>query len=275
MAEPGPDGATRWAPLVDTHAHIFLRELPLVGGATHRPEKSVTTEDYLATLDAHGVIFGVIAAPSFLGSYNDYMLDELPAHPRLRGTAIVEPGIGRYELREMAAEGVVGIRFSLRRYPTLPDLETPEYQRLLRRVADLGWHVHVYAEDHRMAVLTPILARSGVKLVIDHFGAPDFARGVDAPGWQATLRAIQGGRTWVKLSGGYRLEKGWDAGLLAQKLLAEAGPERLLWGSDWPHTGHEDSVTYRSTIDAFEAWVPDRATRERIGQTALQLYGFL
>jgi predicted TIM-barrel fold metal-dependent hydrolase len=266
--------AESWAPLVDTHAHIWLRDLPLVPGATHHPETSVTTEDYLAVLDAHGVTFGVIAAPSFLGSYNDYMLDELPAHPRLRGTAIVEPSIGRYELREMAKEGCVGIRFSLRKYAA-PDLASPEYQRLFRRIADLDWHVHIFAEDDRLATLTPILAGSGAKLVIDHFGAPDFSKGFDAPGWRATLRAVQGGRTWVKLSGGYRLDKGWDAAALAQKLLAEAGPERLLWASDWPHTGHEGSVTYRSTIDAFERWVPDAATRDRIGRTALELYGFV
>src|SRR5690349_5454070 len=131
MAEPreGAPVGERWAPLVDTHAHIFLRELPLVSGATHRPERSYTTADYLAVLDAHGVQFGVIAAPSFLGSYNDYMLDELPGQPRLRGTVIVEPEIDRYVLRAMAEEGVVGIRFSLRRYPTLPDLKSPEYQR--------------------------------------------------------------------------------------------------------------------------------------------------
>jgi predicted TIM-barrel fold metal-dependent hydrolase len=277
MAEGRGDAAAaeRWAPLVDTHAHIFLRDLPLVSGATHRPEKSFTTADYLAVLDAHGVQFGVIAAPSFLGSYNDYMLDELPSQPRLRGTAIVEPDTDRYILRAMADEGVVGIRFSLRRYPTLPDLKSPEYQRLLRRVADLDWHVHIFAEDDRLATLTPILVESGVKLVIDHFGAPDAARGFDAPGFQATLRAIAKGRTWVKLSAAYRLDKAWDAGEVARKLLAEAGPERLLWASDCPFTGHEDTVTYRSTVDAFESWIPDRAVRERIGHTALRLYGFV
>jgi predicted TIM-barrel fold metal-dependent hydrolase len=269
-----PKGKGGWAPLVDTHAHIFRRDLPLVSGATHRPKKSFTTEDYLAVLDAHGVQFGAIAAPSFLGTYNDYMLDELPHHPRLRGTAIVDPGIDRYVLRAMAEEGVVGIRFSLRQYPTVPDLTSPEYQRLLRRVTDLDWHVHIFAEDERLATLTPILAESGVKLVIDHFGAPDAARGFASPGFEATLRALQNGRTWVKLSAAYRLERDWDAGALAQKLLAEAGPEHLLWASDCPFYGHEDSVTYQSTIDAFVSWVPDRAIRERIGHTALRLYGF-
>jgi predicted TIM-barrel fold metal-dependent hydrolase len=111
--------------------------------------------------------------------------------------------------------------------------------------------------------------------VIDHFGVPDAARGFDAPGFQATLRAVAGGRTWVKLSAAYRLDKEWDAAVLARKFLAEAGPERLLWASDWPHTGHEKTVTYRGTIDAFERWIPDAATRERIGRTALELYGFL
>jgi predicted TIM-barrel fold metal-dependent hydrolase len=245
----------------------------LVGGATHRPERAFTTEDYLATLDAHGVLFGVIAAPSFLGSYNDYTLEALRRHRRLRATAIVEPGIDLYSLRAMDADGIIGMRFSLRDYAGTPDLHTPEYQRLLRRIADLDWHVHVYAEGERIAALTPLLLDAGVKLVIDHYGNPSPALGESSPGFQAALRALGSGRGWVKVSAPYR-SPGCDHRALAARLLAEAGPERLLWGSDWPFVGHEDQITYRQTIDWFESVVPDAATRDRIGRTAAQLYHF-
>ena len=71
-------------PLVDTHAHIYLKDQPIVPEATHQPKRSFTTDDYLRTLDAHGVTFGVIAAASFLGSVNDYSLQATRQHRRLR-----------------------------------------------------------------------------------------------------------------------------------------------------------------------------------------------
>lgn len=267
MTAPNP------GPLVDTHAHIYLTDQPLVAGATHRPKHAFTTEDYLKTLDDHGVLFGVIAAPSFLGSYNDYTLDALRTHRRLRATAIVEPNIDLYSLKGMDADGIVGIRFSLRDYAGLPDLTTPEYKRLLRRVADLGWHVHIYAEAERIAALAPVLIDSGVNLVIDHFGNPSPELGVQSPGFQAALRAVDSGRCWVKISAPYR-SPGCDHKALAAKLIEVAGPERLLFGSDWPFVGHETKITFRQTIDWFESFVPDATVRNRIGYTAARLYRF-
>jgi predicted TIM-barrel fold metal-dependent hydrolase len=263
----------RWSPLVDTHAHIFLRDLPLVSGATHRPERDYATAEYLAQLDAEGVTYGVIAAPSFLGTYNDYMLRELRQHRRLRGTAILDPGTDPYAMRAMDADGVVGIRFSLRRYADTPDLAAPDWQRLLRRVRDLDWHVHILAEPERLAALLPILLGSGVKLVIDHFGHPSTPNGEGCPAFAAVLRGIAGGNTWVKLSGPYRTPI-LDAKALTARLLREAGAERLLWGSDCPWTAHEGRFTYRDCISWFEDWIPDAATREAIGRTALNLYRF-
>ncbi len=270
-----PESATRpkLGPLVDTHAHIYRTDVPLVDGATHRPQRAFTTDDYLRTLDDHGVLFGVIAAASFMGSYNDYSLQALRQHHRLRATAIVEPDTDLYSLRAMDADGIVGIRFSLRNYAGLPDLAASAYQRLLRRVADLDWHVHLYAEGERIAALVPALLDSGVKIVVDHFGNPNPTLGENSPGFQAALRVLQSGRGWVKISGAYR-SPGCDHRALAARLLAEAGPERLLFGSDWPFVGHETTMTFRQTIDWFESFIPDPDTRARIGRTAASLYHF-
>lgn len=260
-------------PLVDTHAHIYLANCPVIPGATHRPERSFTDADFVRTLDENGVLFGVIAAASFMGSFNDYSLAALRAHRRLRATAIVDPDVTLPELRSMDEAGIVGIRFSLRNYAGTPDLTTPEYQRLLHRVADLDWHVHIYAEGDRIAALTPLLLNAGVKLVIDHYGNPDPAQGANSPGFQAALRALGTGRGWVKVSGPYR-SPGCDHSGLAARLLAEAGAERLLFGSDWPFVGHEKTVTYADTVRWFESAIPDAATREEIGRTAARLYRF-
>jgi len=75
-------------PLIDTHAHIYPRDTPLIEGATHRPSRDVTPEEFVRTLDEHGVLFGVHAAASFMGSYNDYTLAALARYPRLHGTSI-------------------------------------------------------------------------------------------------------------------------------------------------------------------------------------------
>ncbi len=268
-----PETRVPLGPLVDTHAHIYPRNTPLIEGATHRPVRDVTPEEYASVLDAHGVLFGVHAAASFMGPYTDYTLAALARYPRLRATAIVEPSVSLTELREMNAAGVVGIRFSLRDYKGTPDLRTIEYKRLFRRVADLDWHVHVFAEGERIAMLTEQLLETDVKIVIDHYGNPKPDQGENAPGFQAALRAIASGRGWVKLSAPYR-SPGCDHAGLAAALLAEGGPERLLFASDWPFVGHETTVTYRQMVESFERVVPDAATRLRIGRTAARLYKF-
>ena len=262
----------RWSPIVDTHAHIFLREFPLAENATHRPLHSFTEQDYLHVLDSESVRYGVITQPSFLGTYNDYTLAALRRNSRLRGTVIVDADADPYMLRAMANDGVAGIRFSLRRYPDTPDFTSPAYRRLLRRVQDLDWYVHLLAESEKLAGLIPLLADSGVKLVIDHFGVPEKNFAHD-PGLQAILRALQNGRTWIKLSAPYRTT-GSDMMDLSRTFLSAAGAERLLWGSDWPWTSHENRFTYRDTIKWFEEWIPERAVREAIGQSGLALHGF-
>ncbi len=268
-----PAASPALGPLVDTHAHIYPRRTPLIEGATHQPTRDVTPEEYVRTLDAHGVLFGVHAAASFMGPYNDYTLDALARYPRLRGTAIVDPSIGLAELRAMDAAGIVGIRFSLRDYADTPDLGSVAYQRLLRRIADLDWHVHVYAEGERIAALTAQLLAAEVNVVIDHYGNPTPGLGEDSPGFQAALRAIGSGRGWVKLSAPYR-SVGCDHAALAARLLAEGGPERLLFASDWPFVGHEGRVTYRQMVESFEHVIPNPVTRRMIGRTAARLYKF-
>ncbi len=259
------------APLVDTHAHIFVPDLPLVANATNRPAYACTDKDYLSALDSVGIRYGVIAAPSFLGTYIDYTLECLRRQPRLRATAIVDPNVSLQRLRELDRQGVVGIRYTLRNYADVPDFTAPEYQRLLAHIVELDWHVHILAESERLAAMVPVLAESGVKLLIDHFGVPT---GPDCPGRQAILSAVQTGRTWVRLSAPYRLSAKVSAPELVQLYMREAGPDRLLWGSDWPWVGHESGYSLRTAIEDFHQWVPDPKDRARIDANALAIYKF-
>lgn len=274
MSENKSSNAAQWSPLIDTHAHIFEGNLPLASNASYSPKYDFTKNDYLKILDAESIYFGVLTAPSFLGTYNDYVLDMLASCPRLRGTAIVDPDIDPGLLRLMADSGIVGIRYSLRRYPDLPDFTAPQYQRLLRRVRDLDMYVHVLAESERLATLIPPLDKAGVKIVVDHFGVPEKKFGDNDPTQQAVLKALDSGRTWIKLSAPYRTS-GIDMKALANKFLKVAGTERLLWGSDCPWASHEGKYTLRDTIKWFEDWIPDRAVREAIGKTGMALNKFI
>ena len=237
-------------PVVDAHAHVFLKDMPLADSAWLVPDYGFTAEDYLAVLDAHGVHFGVIAGISIFGQYNDYMLGALRRHPRLRGTVNVDPAIDRYTLERMKADGVVGVRLQLSRRRELPDLASESWRMFFRRVADLDWHVHVALEGPLMPRVLPQLEAGGARIVLDHFAHPDPVQGLDGEGFQAVLRSIQKGRTWVKLWAGFRLtweSRGGDrpdavamelAQAAAERLVREAEPERLVWGSECPFVGH-------------------------------------
>lgn len=256
--------------LVDAHAHVWLKGMPKIPHAKYALDYDFTPQQYLAELDRHGIHFGVIAAASPFGDYNDYMIESIRGNARLRGTVIVDPRVERCVLERMHDDGVVGIRLPY--YGTdLPDLTSWDYRRLLRRVADLDWHVHVYLEGPRLPPVIRLLEDAGVKIVIDHFGMPDPAQGIQCAGFQATMRSIEKGRTWIKVSGGYRIGKplGERCG---RELLRQVGPDRLLWASDCPFAGHENTFAFQDTIDTVHAWVPEGPARDRIfGLNALEL----
>jgi predicted TIM-barrel fold metal-dependent hydrolase len=286
MSAAGATGAdiTADPPIVDCHAHIFTPDMPLADSAWMKPEYAFTAGDYLKVLDAHGVHFGVIAGISIYGQYNDYMIGELRRCPRLRGTVNIDPLTDRYILERMKGDGVVGVRLQLSRRRELPDLGGEEYRLLLRRVADLNWHVHLAVEGKLLPAILPALEASGARIVLDHFGHPDPVEGLESAGFHALLRSIETGRTWVKLSAAYRLTwlsrnagqpdpKAMDlAQAAATRLLQVAGPERLLWGSDCPFVGHEGSLTFAAALASFQQWVPSASMRRRISDTALKLY---
>ncbi|NML48416.1 amidohydrolase family protein [Ramlibacter sp. G-1-2-2] len=259
------------APVVDCHAHVWNQDMPLAATAWHRPPGEATIEQYVATLDAHGVTFAVLAAASIHGTYNDYMIEACRRHKRLRTTVILKPDAPLRQMKELAANGAVGVRLQLRNVKDVPDLTSPEYRQFLGRIADLGWHVHLHDDSFRLPNYLDALEASGVNLVVDHFGRPD--RGIDEPGFQRVLRSVEKGRTWVKLSASFRLPSEDLRVQAANTLLQHAGPERLLWGSDWPFAAFETTMDYGQAVASLQRLVPDPVARRRIGcETPLKLY---
>ncbi len=257
-------------PLVDTHAHIYTPDMPLAKDAWRKAEKSAPVEDFLSTLDAHHIPFGVIAAASMFGEYNEYTLQSLRASPRLRGTAIVAPPIDPYILRRMRDDGVVGVRWVWFMQQDLPDLRSAEYRLFLTRLADLDMHVQILLGGERLAPVLDALADSPAKVVIDHFGFPDPKLGIQCPGYQAAVRAVDNGRTWVKMAAWHRL--GEAGPHIGAALLAALGTDRVLWGSDWPFVAAHEGYAYGEAVQSFLDAVPDPLQRPQISETALRLY---
>jgi len=266
------DTAPTPPPIVDAHAHIYKRDMPQPGTAWHKPPADATCKNYLATLDKAGVLFGVLAAASTFGDYNDYQLEATRNNKRLRTTIIVGPDTDPYVLREMDESGAVGIRFQFRNVTSPPDLTSFEYRRLLRRVADLGWHVHLHDDGNRLPHYIDALLAAGPRLVIDHLARPSLDHDIKSESFRAVLRAVERGNTWVKISASFRLAPPSYAASVFPVLLKEAGPERLMWGSDWPFAAFEDSVTYDSVLGDYYRYVPDPDMRHAIDRTALAFY---
>jgi len=259
------------AVLVDAHVHVFTRDMPLVPNPRHSPDYSFTVEQLLDTMDRHGVHYAVIAAASPWGDYNDYVLESLGKSARLRGTIIADPSVEKVSLDAMHAAGMRGVRLPFIGLPELPDLDSWNYRKFLRRLVDLDWHVHVHIEGPRLPAVLPLLEQSGVKIVIDHIGRPDPVSGTASEGFQAMLRSVRRGRTWVKMSGAYRL--GANARECAQALYREVDVDRLMWASDCPFVGAESTMTYEAAIAWLEETIPDAADRRRIcGGNALRFY---
>ncbi|WP_196258844.1 amidohydrolase family protein [Pelagibacterium limicola] len=260
-------------PLVDSHFHVYTRDMPLLGSAWHRPGHDATIEMCLETLDAHGVVFGVISAASLYGTYNDYVRKALKAHSRLRATAIIDTAWDIYQLERMRDDGFVGLRLLWRPLAEIPDINSDAYRRLLRRCADLGWHIHLTDKPERLDATVRAIEDAGVNVVLDHIGLIDTAQGVNDPAFRAILAAIDRGRTWVKLSGGYRFTTQGLADSCAAALVNAGGWDRLVWASDWPFAAFEEKVTYADTIADLSRWVPNPDMRHAVGaRTPLKLY---
>ena len=245
---------------VDTHGHVFTRELRMAEGRRYTPAYDAPISAYLAMLDGNSISHGVLVQPSFLGTDNSYLLKALRQAPeRLRGVAVLLSSTSVSELAILNRLGVVGVRLNLIGLSD-PALATAEEQAYLRRLASLGWLVELQLEAPRLPRIMPDLLRAGVRVLVDHFGRPDHSLGVNCPGFRYLLTLAGTRCVWVKLSGAYRNGTAKPvanvAASAALHLLDTYGSDRLVWGSDWPHTGYEQLGRPDTARRALDRWVP-------------------
>jgi predicted TIM-barrel fold metal-dependent hydrolase len=256
---------------VDTHAHVFTRDLAFTAHRRYTPAYDATADDFRAVLDRNGVGEAVLVQPSFLGTDNSFMLAAIAARGgRLRGIAVVDPAATDRELDALAAGGVVGIRYNLVGADA-GIIAGADYAALSRRVAARGWQIELHADGPDLPTLLDLLLPLGTPVVVDHFGRPDPQRGPDDPGFRRLLAAGPHAQLFVKISGSYRC--GGRGAEYARALLGTLGPTRLLWGSDWPFTQFEDRRRYLDGIAELQAWCSE-AERTAIAMASRRLFSF-
>jgi predicted TIM-barrel fold metal-dependent hydrolase len=261
---------------IDTHAHAFHRGLKLAPGRRYAPDYDAPLSLYLEQLDRNGMTNGVLVQPSFLGTDNSYLVECLKtAAGRLRGIAVVDPAVSADELRTLDRAGVVGIRLNLVGQP-LPDLTAVEWKVLLAQVKAMGWQIEIQRNASDLAVLAPQLLDHGVTVVLDHYALPDPKLGVADPGFQSVLKLGATKNVWVKISAPYRNgPAGESFAKEAYPLLRGAyGLDRLLWGSDWPHTQFEAAQTYAKNRQFLDALVVDKSERAQVLASPRPLFRF-
>ena len=230
---------------VDAHCHVFgpMADYPFSAKAKYLPEDA-GPEMLFALRDQLGFARNVIVQASCHGTDNAATLDAIEkSNGKARGVAVVDPDIEDVALEELHAGGIRGVRFNfLKRL--VDDAPKEKFLEIAGRIADFGWHVVVYFEADILDEMRQFLDAIPVPIVIDHMGRPDVSQGPDGPDMKA-FRALLDGRQdiWTKVTCPDRLDPKWpDARDFVRSVrpLVEDYPDRVLWGTDWPHPNQQN-----------------------------------
>jgi 2-pyrone-4,6-dicarboxylate lactonase len=225
---------------VDAHCHVFGPSdvFPYAPERKYTP-CDATKEQLFALRDFLGLSRNVIVQATCHGSDNRALLDALQAAGgRARGIATVTPDVSEDELERLDAAGVRGVRFNF--VKRLVDATPREnYLRIADKIGALGWHIVVYFEAEELEELTPFLTSLPATIVVDHMGRPDIAKGVDHPDFQRFVQLLAAhDNIWSKVTCPERLTvqgPPYDDVVPFMRTLVERFPDRVLWGTDWPH----------------------------------------
>ena len=283
-----PAGAT------DCHAHIFCdsKAFPMSPARTYTPEAAPVSE-YVALARKLGIERTVFIQPTVYGTDNTCVLAamrEIGSHAR--GVAVVDDKTPDAEIDDMVRAGIRGLRINLE---TTGNADPAQARaRFLAAVKQIGarrLHVQMFTRPAVIASIRDAIEASPVTVVFDHFGGAQAAGGVQQPGFDALVALVQSGKAYVKLSAPYRGSTAapayGDMAPLARALIA-ANPQRILWGSDWPHPSTAADAVNRETglsprlpiddvavLDQLQVWLPAMPQRRVVlVDNPARLYGW-
>src|SRR5215469_6846151 len=265
----------------DCHVHVFgdPSRFPFAASRTYTPEPASAAE-LLAIHQALHISRVVIVQPSVYGTDNSCTLDAMRQFgSAARGIAVLASAIRSTALDSMERAGIRGVRINLGTAgDTNLDKARHRLKSAIQQIRDRNWHVQVYAALPVIAGVSDIVLASPVPVVLDHFGGAQGASGLQQPGFDKLLQLVRSGKGYVKISGAYRASSSApdypDVAPLARALIT-ANPQRVLWGSDWPHpdthSGREPNdvsppllVDDGHLLNLLATWVPDPALRHTI-----------
>jgi predicted TIM-barrel fold metal-dependent hydrolase len=273
----------------DTHTHLFgdPQRYPYAATAGYR-HPPATPDDMRALQRALRLERVVVVQPSAYGTDNRCTLDGVQAlGSRARGVVAIEENASDAELDRMDARGARGVRLNAGQ---TPDEARKRLTAMAGRLAGRKWHINTAVQLPMLAALQEFLVRSPVPILIDHFAGAQAAAGIQQPGFEVLVNLLKTGNIYLKISRISNISKlapdYTDVVPIAKALIA-ANPQRILWGTDWPHAGSRapgasatDISPYAQIDDGrvfnqFPIWAPDPAQRKTIlVDNPARVYGF-
>jgi D-galactarolactone isomerase len=260
----------------DCHAHVYDARFQ----SAIPPLPDATVNDYRLLQKRTGTSRVVIVTPRNYVVDNAVTLDAIHQFgQRARGVAVVRPDVTDAELKRLNDGGIRGIRFTVGD-PSVAVVSIDMIEPLANRIADLGWHVQLNMNREQMLEHAAMLRRLPIPIVFDHLAYLNAPEGLKHPAYAVVWSLIDKGRTWVKLSGAYVRSRigppSYGDVVEVARAFVRAAPERVVWGSDWPHPSEterkpDDAVLF----DLLATWASDEKVRNRIlVQNPEALYGF-
>ena len=280
MPSDGRDTKPRYPvpPLAcDAHCHVFgpADRFPYAATRTYTPEDK--PKEVLATLHRRlGLGRAVIVQASCHGTDNRAMVDALRSDPaRYRGVAMIDDATSDADLRDMDEAGVRGIRFNfIKALGGGPDMAL--VRRAADRVRPLGWHLVLHLQGDGVREMEAFIRGADMPVVIDHMGRVDSALGIEGPAFRTLLALMEDPRIWVKLSGAERMARSpFTEALPFARTLQRAAPDRVLWGTDFPHPNLATPVDEMEMLNLIPEFARTPADRQRLlVDNPAALYGF-
>jgi predicted TIM-barrel fold metal-dependent hydrolase len=282
-APPDPDTRKpkfRPPPLAcDAHCHVFgpAAKFPYAPDAPYVPPDS-SVEDLQKLHAVLGIERAVMVHASCHGADMRVTLDAIArSGGRYRGTAIIDESYEEKDFEKMHAGGIRGVRFNfVKHLGGRPDMDF--FRRTIERIRPLGWHLILHLDAEDLVEFKETFKKLAVPMVIDHMGRVKAADGLDQPPFKVLLEFMRNPNCWVKICGAERVSsKGppfTDAVPFAQALIA-AAPERILWGTDWPHPNVKWMPNDGGLVDLFALMASDFQIQKKIlVENPARLYGF-
>jgi predicted TIM-barrel fold metal-dependent hydrolase len=262
----------------DTHVHIWgpFDRFPLAKGAPYTPPER-TSDDLLALHERLGVDRAVIVQTTVYKADNRAMLDGIArSNGRWRGVALIDESFDDAGFRALHEGGVRGVRFGfVKHLGGVPDLAL--VRRTAERIAPMGWHLVLHLDAGNIPEFLDFFGEFSLPVVVDHMGRVPVRDGLDQTPFRLLLELLKRPNWWVKVSGAERISETGppfaDAIPFAQRLIA-AAPDRVLWGTDWPHPNVRWEPDEADLVDLLPRFADAAALQQLLVDNPARLYGF-